>query len=140
MSLFEVYCRPENGRVVFPALLPDRDRFVALYGHQIRAGERITIGELSKRIQHEGGCKASGNDFVPTQADRDAFTLTAWLELMVFTEDHVDHFGCFPVEFFIEYEDIEYGYDASECLDLMGPGAVAHFQRKIEAMEEEAAS
>lgn len=138
MSFFEVYCRPENGRVVFPALLPGRDRFVALYGHLIRAGELITIDELSKRMKHEGGCQDLGHDFVPTQADRDAFTLTAWLELMAFTEDHVDRFGCFPVEFFIEYEDAEYGYDASECLELMGAGAVARFQQRIEVMEEEA--
>jgi hypothetical protein len=134
-----VVCRPDNGLVILPALLPDTRRFIALYGALIKPGEIMTLQQFAERISLAGGCKAQSFDFVPTQADRDAFHLRSWIELALYTEDSVVNFSALPIEFFFIQDDIEYEYTYDDCIALLGPAAVGYFQSEIVAMEKEGA-
>lgn len=137
---FSTACRrPDNGRVVLPALLPERERLIALYGELMRPGEALGLSEFAQRVKQAHGCKEQGSDFTLSQANKDAFAMTAWAEMMVFVEDHISHFGMFPLEFYIEYEDVEYGFDADDCLRFMGPAGADYFHKKIEEKESEVA-
>jgi len=126
--------RPDNGRVSLSAMVPDAARYVACYGELLHPGERITLSEFAVRIKAAQGCKAESFDFVPNKADRDAFSLTLWEELVKYTEDSVVNFNALPVEFFIDYEDVEYGFDADDCALELGSAAVDYFQNEVVAM------
>jgi len=127
--------RPDNGRVTLSSMLPDAARYVACYGKLLRPGERMTLSEFAARIKAAKGCKDESFDFVPNQADRDAFSLILWEELVRYTESSVAYFNTLPVEFFIDYEDVEYGLDADECARDLGQVATDYFRAKISDIE-----
>lgn len=132
-SFFE---RPSNGqRLISPDLFPYSDIFADRYGDQVMPGERLDVQKMVARIRDRLG---SGED-TPNLADFDAFMLIEWHELMLYAEDNVAHFNALPVEFYLEYEDVEYGYDFDQSLKVLGGAAVHHLLSKIAAGEQEVA-
>lgn len=62
---FSTACRrPDNGRVVLPALLPERERLIALYGELMRPGEALSLSEFAQRVKQASGCEEQGSGFI----------------------------------------------------------------------------
>jgi|AntRauTorcE11898_2_1112593.scaffolds.fasta_scaffold23632_3 hypothetical protein len=128
---YSFFKREDGQTLTTPTLFPYSEMFAARYGAQVWPGERVDVREMAARMRHE---LYSGEE-TPNLADFDAFMLIEWHELMLYTEDSVVNFNALPVEFYLEYEDVEYHYDFEQCLQVLGGAAAHHFLREIDAGE-----
>lgn len=77
---------------------------------QISVGERIDFEELINRAYEK------------TLSPPVCLQLRLWSALFDFSADHIEHFGCFPGQFYLD-EDSE-PYEGDEILAILGRSAV----------------